>query len=65
MTHEQSFDRITAADLRDAMTMRCWHVMLDGQEIDKVFFSQACDADEIRRGLIEHDGYDPRITVEL
>jgi hypothetical protein len=46
-----------------------WHVYLHDQatgedkEIDKVFFLPSCDADYVLRSLIEHDGYDPGITV--
>ena len=38
-------------------------VYLNGKEIDKVFFTADHTADEVRRSLIRHDGYDPAIVV--
>lgn len=40
-----------------------WKVYLNGQEIDIVYYTASCDADYVRRSLIDHDGYDPAITV--
>lgn len=42
-------------------------VYLDGKKIDTVFAGPKSDAvaEEVRRSLIEHDGYDPRIVVRL
>ena len=40
-----------------------WDVFLDGKKIDTVFYSGNDDADDVRRSLIDHDGYDSRITV--
>jgi hypothetical protein len=45
------------------MTATGWNVYLAGKWIDKVF-ATGYDAEEMRRSLIEHDGYDPRITVQ-
>ena len=36
----------------------------EGNEIDTVFMCDNSDAEEVRRSLINHDGYDPDITVE-
>lgn len=40
-------------------------VFLHGKEIDTVFYSpnDTIEASEVKRALIEHDGYDPAITV--
>lgn len=46
------------------MKARGWSVYLNGREIDIVFFDMDCDADYVRRSLIEHDGYDSRIVVK-
>lgn len=49
--------------------MQAWRVMLDGKEIDRVFWNERADggavttAEEVRRSLIEHDGYDATIVV--
>ena len=43
--------------------MRAWNVYLNGKLIDTVF-ATGYDADEMRRSLINHDGYDPGITVD-
>jgi len=44
------------------MAHQAWNVYLHGRLIDTVFFSPACDADYVRRSLIDHDGYHPAIT---
>jgi hypothetical protein len=45
--------------------MKAFKVKLDGQEIDKIFYSNGenIEADEVKRSLINHDGYDSRIVV--
>jgi len=43
--------------------MQAWNVYLNGKLIDTVFYVRDCDADYVRRGLVNHDGYDPAITV--
>lgn len=40
-----------------------WNVYLDDELIDTVFYDADCDEDYVKRGLINHDGYDPRIEV--
>ena len=42
---------------------QAWNVYLNGKLIDTVFYAPDCDAEHVRRGLIDHDGYDPAITV--
>ena len=41
---------------------KAYNVYLDGRLIDTVWFT-GYTADEARRSLIDHDGYDPRIVV--
>jgi hypothetical protein len=41
-----------------------WDVYLDGKLIDTVWFTSDCNAEYVLRSLIEHDGYDPAITVQ-
>ena len=43
--------------------MQAWNVYLNGKNVNKVFFNKDCDKDYVLRALIEHDGYDPNITV--
>jgi len=45
--------------------MRAYTVTLFDLEIDTVFADDRSDQEEVRRSLIEHDGYDHRIQVEL
>lgn len=33
--------------------------------VDTVWFDADMDAEAVRRSLIDHDGYDPRITVNV
>jgi hypothetical protein len=42
--------------------MQAWNVYLAGRLIDTVF-ANGYTADEMRRSLIDHDGYDSRIVV--
>ena len=43
--------------------MKAWNVYLGKRCIDTVFYTKDCDADYVRRSLINHDGYDSRIVV--
>jgi hypothetical protein len=49
--------------------MIAWNVYLHGELIDSVFYNERCEggaiitADDVKRDLIEHDGYDPDIRV--
>lgn len=40
------------------------HVFLNGELIETVYYVASMDNDEVRRSLIDHDGYDPRIKVD-
>lgn len=48
------------------MKQVAYTVYLDGKEIDTVFYSEKDDPgpEEVKRSLVNHDGYDPSITVE-
>lgn len=41
-----------------------YNVYLNGRLIDTVWFT-GYTADEARKSLIDHDGYDPRIVVRV
>lgn len=43
--------------------MQAWRVMLNGKEIDTVFFDADIDAFTVKTSLINHDGYDYNIVV--
>ena len=43
--------------------MTGWNVYLHGKWIDKVFYDDDCDAWYVKHGLVNHDGYNPDITV--
>ncbi len=49
--------------------MTAYNVWLNGRLIDTVFWNDRCDggakitADDVRRSLIDHDGYNPNIVV--
>lgn len=47
--------------LKESQT--AWKVMLNGKEIDVVYYDNDMDADEIKQGLVDHDGYDPDIKL--
>ena len=40
-----------------------WNVYLDGKKIDSVTFDDNCDKQYVLSSLVNHDGYDPAITV--
>lgn len=41
-----------------------WKVLLNGVQIDTVFFGNNTSAEEVRQGLIKHDSYPENIRVE-
>jgi len=43
--------------------VKAWNVYLNGKVIDTVFYDDDVEADEVKRGLVDHDGYDPAIEV--
>ena len=47
--------------------MQAYTVFLNGKNIDTVFYGNNVDtnADDVKRDLIDHDGYDPRIIVKF
>lgn len=51
---------------KNSLRARAFDVYLNGAHIDTVFYSLgvSVDAEEVRQSLINHDGYDPRITVK-
>lgn len=40
-----------------------YNVRLNGKLIDTVFYCDKGAAEEVKRGLVNHDGYDPAIVV--
>ena len=45
--------------------MNAFKVLLDGLHIDTVYFLPNITIDEARHSLIDHDNYNPNITLEL
>lgn len=45
------------------MKMTAWDVYLNRKRIDTIFYTADQTAEDVRRSLINHDGYDPGITV--
>lgn len=48
--------------------MKAWdvyepHTYRDDEHLDTVFYDNDCNAEYVRRGLVEHDGYPPDIYV--
>lgn len=43
--------------------MTPWNVYLNNRRIDTLFTTAGCDRESVRRSLVDHDGYDPRIVV--
>jgi len=40
-----------------------WEVFLNGKYYDTVFFEADMDEDTVKKSLINHDNYDPRIRI--
>ncbi len=45
------------------MKAKGWNVYLRGKLIDTVFFDEDVTAEEVKRSLVNHDGYDAGIEV--
>lgn len=43
--------------------LHAYKVILNGKEIDKVYYAEKQDKDEVKRSLINHDGYNPNIVI--
>jgi hypothetical protein len=41
-----------------------WNVFEGRKHVDSVFYDPSMGADEVRRSLVNHDGYDPGIVVK-
>lgn len=46
------------------MGQQAWNVYLNGKLIDTVFCAPSDDADDVKRSLVNHDGYDSGIVVK-
>lgn len=40
-----------------------WNVYLHNRIIDTVWYDKDCSSWYVKNGLVNHDGYDPRIQV--
>lgn len=47
------------------MSTKAYDVYLRGRLIDTVFYTSYESADEVKRSLVNHDGYDPAIVVRV
>ncbi len=45
------------------MGPQAWNVYLNGKKIETVFWDKDVKKDRVLHGLINHDGYDPAITI--
>ena len=45
--------------------MKAWNVYLERKIIDTVFYDEDIDAEEVKEGLVDHDGYNPGIIVKV
>lgn len=52
------------SNLKESGATVGWNVYLNGKKIDKVFYVPTATAEEIKKGLVDHDNYDPGITVK-
>lgn len=44
--------------------MKAFNVYLNGKLIDTVFYAGTDSADDVKKSLIDHEGYDFRIIVK-
>lgn len=45
------------------MKQTAWNVYLNGKWIDTVFYTPDCDREYVKSSLVNHDGYNPNITL--
>ena len=57
-------DRYTLRTTHKETAMQAWNVYLNGKLMDTVFYDPDCKKDYVLNGLINHDGYDPAITIK-
>lgn len=43
--------------------MQAWKVMLKGVWVETVFFVPSMTAQDVKRALVDHDGFNPEIEV--
>ena len=43
---------------------QAWNVYSGGKKIDTVFYDSNIDKEDVKRGLVDHDGYDSNITLK-
>ena len=43
--------------------MKAWEIYLHGELIEIVYFNRDMDEDQVRRSLVDHDGFSPEITL--
>lgn len=60
----QALSEVGGRGLREDAPQVGWDVFLRGKKIDTVFSIPSDTADEVKRSLIQHDGYDRAITVK-
>lgn len=54
--------RLDMNDIRNS-NVHEWRVLRNGQWMDSVYYTKGITEDEVRQGLIEHDGYPSDIIV--
>lgn len=47
------------------MAQRAWRVWLNQRHLTTVWFDSDMGPQEVKRSLVEHDGYNPNIVVRL
>jgi hypothetical protein len=45
------------------MRQQAWNVYLFGKWIETVYYQPNVDREEVLQGLVDHDGFDARISV--
>lgn len=59
---KSEFKALIKEAIREAKSI-AWDIYLNGKLIDTVFDSEK-DPEEVKKSLINHDGYDPGIKVK-
>lgn len=54
---------IIVTQYKEGETTHAYKVKLNGKEIDMVFYAVKQSKEEIKRSLVDHDSYDPNITI--
>lgn len=52
-----------AYKIKNAKRSNAWNVSLRRKHIDRVYFNANIPKEDVKKSLVDHDGYDPEIKL--